>query len=98
MKSYFVLDRIAKKSIDRILRFGDNTCIGAVYSVKTWGMVLVMMIMGIVLRSSSIMLQFLGTLYMAIGWGLIMSSRHAWISWYSLITQDQKKNNDQGVS
>jgi len=82
LKSYFILDRAAKKGIDRILLFGDNTCIGAVYSIKTWGMVLGMMGMGIYLRSSSIPPQFLGTLYLAIGWGLIMSSRHAWLSWY----------------
>lgn len=94
VKSYFIFDRAARKGIERILRFGDNTCVGAVYSIKTWGMVLGMMAMGAVLRGSSIPPHCLGTLYVAIGWGLIMSSRHAWFSWYHLVTQDPKKEND----
>ena len=91
LKSYFVLDRTAKKGIDRILRFGDNTCVGAVYSIRTWGMVLAMMAIGMFFRSSSLPAQLLGVLYLAIGWGLIMSSRHAWFSWYRLVAKDIEK-------
>lgn len=91
VKSHFIFDRTAKKGIDRILRFGDNTCIGAVYSIKTWGMVLVMMLLGVLLRHSTIPPQFLGPLYIAIGSGLIMSSRHAWMSWYRLVIKKKDK-------
>ena len=40
-KSLLVLDKSAKKGIDRIIRFQDGKCIGGVYSVKTWLLVLV---------------------------------------------------------
>lgn len=94
MKSFLIFDRTAKKGIDRILRFGDNTCIGAVYSVKTWVMVLGMMSLGFVLRSLSISPHILGTFYVAIGWGLFLSSRYAWQSWYRLVTRSPVKEND----
>ncbi len=89
LKSIFVLDKSARKGIKRILQFGDNTCIGAVYSVKTWLMVLVMIASGFVLRNSSLPAHYLGLLYVAIGWGLLLSSRHAWFTWFHLIGKDQ---------
>ena len=36
LKSILILDRSARKSIVRILEFEDGTCLGAVYSFKTW--------------------------------------------------------------
>jgi len=97
LKSYFILDKTARKGIDRILRFGDNTCIGAVYSIKTWGMVFGMIGMGIIFRNSSFPPHLLGALYITIGWGLLMSSRHAWITWYRLVTQAQVKENNKDI-
>ncbi len=43
LKSIFILDRSARRSIERILDFKDGTCLGAVYSVKTWLLVVGMM-------------------------------------------------------
>lgn len=81
VKSFVILDRSAQKGIERIKKFADNTCIGAVYSWKTWLLVLAMMGMGITMRSLTISPLLVGTLYVAIGWALIFSSRHAWKSW-----------------
>lgn len=92
-KSVFILDKTARKGIDRILKFGDNTCIGAVYSIKTWLMVLFMISAGILLRSTSIPPHYLGLLYVAIGWGLLFSSRHAWRTWFKLIGDKPMENN-----
>ena len=80
-KAYFILDKSARRGIDRILSFEDGTCLGAVYSVKTWIMVLCMMGMGVILRNSSLPLGLLSFLYLTIGWGLLLSSRLAWRVW-----------------
>ncbi len=80
-KSLLILDKTAKKGIDRILRFGDNTCLGAVYSLRTWVLVLAMMGTGFLLRQSSLSRALLGFLYVAIGWALFLSSRLAWGVW-----------------
>ncbi len=81
LKSYFILDKTAVKSIDRILLLEDGTCLGAVYSKKTWLLVLVMMAMGIFLRNSSFPKPLLGMLYIMVGWALLWSSRNGWRAW-----------------
>ena len=78
VKSLLILDRTAKKGIQRILRFNGTACVGAVYSVRTWLLVLAMMAMGYLLRQSGLPKAVLGTLYVTIGWALVLSSRHAW--------------------
>ena len=77
-KSLLILDRTARNGIERILRFSGTTCLGAVYSYKTWLLVVAMMAVGFLLRQSAIPKSVLGTLYVAIGWALVLSSRHAW--------------------
>lgn len=80
-KSLLILDRTARKSIHRILHFGDNTCLGAVYSFRTWLLVLAMIGLGIFLRQSALPRVLLGFIYIAIGWALFLSSRLAWRVW-----------------
>ncbi len=81
LKSYFILDKTARRGIDRILRFEDGTCLGAVYSAKTWLLVLCMITAGIFLRNSSLPISVLSFLYIAIGSALGFSSRLAWLRW-----------------
>jgi uncharacterized membrane protein AbrB (regulator of aidB expression) len=81
LKSVFILDKTAKKSVARLVDFEDGRCLGAVYSWKTWMLVLIMMISGILLRSFYSPGSILGTLYIAIGWSLLFSSRHGWNAW-----------------
>jgi hypothetical protein len=81
LKSYVVLDRSARSGLERIRKFSDNTCIGAVYSWKTWVAVLAMMLFGLLLRNLSLPYAALGTICSAIGWALLFSSRHAWRQW-----------------
>lgn len=80
-KSFFMLDKSAKKSIDRIIATRDGRCLGGVYSIKTWLLVMVMMTAGYLMRTSSLPIEFLGLFYVSIGWGLLFSSRNAWIAW-----------------
>ena len=84
LKSHLVLDRAAARAVDRIDRFGDRTCLGAVYSWRTWLLVLGMMAAGAVLRRSPLPGPLLGTLYLAVGWSLCCSSRIGWRHWYNL--------------
>jgi len=81
VKSLFMLDKSAKKSVDRIIATRDGRCLGGVYSFKTWLLVLVMMAAGCLMRNSSLPKEFLGLFYVSIGWGLLFSSRNAWIAW-----------------
>ena len=81
LKSYLILDRVARRGIERILKFKDGTCLGAVYSVKTWIVVLFMITMGVILRNSSFPGNILCFVYMTVGWALLMSSRLAWRAW-----------------
>ena len=83
VKSYVILDRAARRGLQRIRNFSDNTCIGAVYSWKTWLIVLAMGAFGIVMRHLSMPFSILGTICVAIGWSLVFSSRHGWREWYN---------------
>lgn len=84
LKAYFILDKSARRGISRILTFKDGTCLGAVYSIKTWILVLCMMGLGVILRSSSLPISLLCFLYLTIGWALLVSSRLAWRAWLNV--------------
>lgn len=84
LKSLLILDRVARKAIDRIVQFQDGTCLGAIYSWKSWLIVAMMMATGFVLRRVGHPGQLVGALYCAIGWALCFSSRLGWAQWYSL--------------
>lgn len=78
IKSMLVLDKSAHKTISRIRELKQGSCIGAVYSPKTWLMVLCMMILGIFLRNSSLPVKLLCFIYITIGSALVISSRLGW--------------------
>ena len=80
-KSLLILDKVAENGVRRILQFGDNTCLGAVYSFRTWLLVLAMMGSGFFLRQTPLPRTLLGCAYAAIGWSLFLSSRQAWRAW-----------------
>lgn len=88
LKSVYVLDKTADRSIDRIKQFSDVTCIGAVYSWKTWVLVALMMTFGITMRSLTDPGMIIGSLYVAIGWALLFSSRRGWRAWWLWIHHD----------
>ncbi len=87
VKSVLVLDRAALRTSRRIRGFGDSTCIGAVYSWKTWLLVALMMGFGITMRRLTDPGMVIGTLYVAIGWALLFSSRQGWLQWFRWLRQ-----------
>ena len=80
-KTFFILDRVARKNIKRIKEFEDKACFGSVYSLKTWSMVAGMIILGRFLRTTVLPGEIIGLIYTAVGWALMISSRLMWIEW-----------------
>lgn len=81
LKSLFILDRVARKSIQRLIHFQDGTCLGAIYSWQSWLLAALMMVAGLLLRRFGHPGQLAGTLYCAVGWSLCLSSRLGWMQW-----------------
>ena len=77
-KSIYLLDKSAAKNLARLSGKLDGDCLGGVYSVKMWGLVAMMMLLGWLLRRSGLPGELIGTLYVAIGWALFLSSRLLW--------------------
>lgn len=86
IKSQLILDNSFRKNIHRILALRDGTCLGAVYSWKLWVLVAVMIVSGFLLRTLTHPGVFVGTLYGAVGWGLLLSSRLGWMELFRRIT------------
>ncbi|MBC8209027.1 MAG: hypothetical protein H8E79_07660 [Desulfobulbaceae bacterium] len=91
LKSTFLLDRTVAKAVLRIQSFNDNTCLGAVYSLRTWGLVLSMMTLGVILRRSALAPVAIDFVSTAIGWALFWSSRKAWQAWRRPMWESQDK-------
>lgn len=81
VKTFFILDRVARKNINRIKEFEDKACFGSVYSLKTWFLVLAMIGLGRFLRTTVLPGEVIGMIYMAVGLALMLSSRLMWFEW-----------------
>lgn len=80
IKSLLVLDRAARKNIKRLLTCREGMCLGAVYSAKMWGLIVVMIVGGRLLWAFG-PAPVAGLVYLAIGWALLLSSRVIWQQW-----------------
>ena len=81
VKTFFILDRVARKNVQRIKEFEDKVCIGSVYSWKTWIMVGAMIALGRFLRTTVLPGEVIGLIYTAVGWALMLASRLMWQEW-----------------
>lgn len=80
IKSRFVLDRVARGVVARIRSRGDGRCLGGFLSLRTWGLVILMMVAGHLLRGS-LAQGIVAPLYIAVGAALCFSSRFSWRAW-----------------
>lgn len=80
MKSWLVLDPAGSGVIERIRERGDGRCLGGFLSWRTWGLVVLMVVAGRVLRGT-LAHGFVGPIYVAVGSAMIISSRLAWRAW-----------------
>ena len=81
LKAFLVIERAARKNIDRIVARPEGMCLGGVYSWRMWGMVVCMMLGGRLLRNSSVPHLVVSVIYIAVGWALLLSSRLIWQEW-----------------
>jgi len=90
-KAAFVLDKAANRSVIRMLEKGDGSCIGGFFSLKTWLMIAVMMLMGRLLSASDLPDILKGVILSTIGSALIISSRIFWLT-FSRLRNKLKRN------
>ena len=81
LKSLYILDRIAEENSTRIHALPEKTFVGDVYSLRTWLLVAIMVVLGRLLRTSRLPREYLGLLYFIVGFGLLLSSRIVWRDW-----------------
>lgn len=83
-KGRWVLDRAARRIVERIRDRGDDRCVGGFLSLRSWMLVVTMIVAGRVLRGSHVARYLVGALYLAVGTGLMMSSRIMWRAWRAI--------------
>ena len=81
VKSFLILDRTAKRIAARIQQRGDGRCMGGFFSLRAWALIACMMLLGRLLRGTSVPRHLLGLVYAAVGTGLLISSRSIWLAW-----------------
>ncbi len=80
VKSKVVLDLTARRVVGRIVERGDGRCLGGFLSLRSWGLVVVMVLAGRLLRGT-LARGIVGPLYIAVGTALCLSSRISWHAW-----------------
>lgn len=81
LKARVLLDRIARKAVERI-RTRGRACFFGFFSVKSWAFVIAMMGGGILLRSSGLPRSVLAVIYLGVGTALVLADR---IFWHALL-------------
>ena len=71
---HFGFLRIANKNLTRILQMNGKKCLFAFIPWKSYVMIVAMVTAGVILRHSVIPREYLATLYIGIGLGLVLSS------------------------
>lgn len=77
-KAQLALRRTARRAIDRIRTRGDGRCLGGFFSIKTWLVVLLMIVVGRLLRTSGLPGEIAGLIYAAVGAALLLGGLAFW--------------------
>jgi len=75
VKGGIVLPKIARKNSARIHLLPMQSPLYCTFSVKSWGLVLLMILIGRGLRAAGLPLFFAGLIYVAVGFALLLGSR-----------------------
>lgn len=81
LKGWLIFDKTAVRVISRIDRREENKCLGGFLSLKSWGMILLMVFLGMSLRVTPLPGVLVWGIYVAVGAGLFFSSRLFWREW-----------------
>jgi hypothetical protein len=84
VKAFMVFEKSARKNVVRIQEKEEGSCLGGIFSFKSWLLILVMIAFGRLLRLSGLHLSVYGMVVVAVGWGLFLASRVVWMEWNSL--------------
>jgi hypothetical protein len=74
-KSRFVLNKIARKNIKRIFTLPQKSHVLSTFSIRSWILVLAMILLGRLIRFLGAPYPVIGVIYVAVGFGLALSSR-----------------------
>lgn len=80
VKGRLVLERVARKAVERIRLRGRERCLFGFFSWKSWLLIAVMMGGGIMLRRSGAPPAFLGVLYVAVATALLYGDHTYWLA------------------
>lgn len=69
-----VLARLVRRNIARIERYADKGCLFAFQAWRSYGLILVMVVLGAFLRHTALPREILAVLYTAMGGALVLSS------------------------
>ena len=83
IKSRLVFDRVAEKIIVHIGNRPRRACLGGLFSVKNWALILVMALFGRILGALPVDAALKTGIYVMVGSGLACSSRLMWKAWKS---------------
>ena len=81
LKGRLIFDKTALRVISRMESREENKCLGGFLSLKSWGMILLMVFLGMSLRVSPLPGVLVWGIYVAVGTGLFFSSRLFWMEW-----------------
>lgn len=81
LKSWLVFDRVAGKIIGHIGRKQRPSCLGGLFSVRNWALILIMAVFGRILGALPIHAALKTVIYVLVGSGLGYSSRLLWAAW-----------------
>lgn len=80
-KSRLIFDRAATAIIRRIRQKPAPTCLGGIFSVRNWMLIVAMMLFGKAIAWLPLAMEWKGLVSMLVGSGLAYSSRMMWAAW-----------------
>lgn len=81
IKSRMIFQKVARKIVERIMKKNTPTCLGGLFSIRNWLLIIAMMVLGKSIGSLSIPVEIKTVIYVTVGSGLALSSRLMWQAW-----------------
>ncbi|MEJ5242160.1 MAG: hypothetical protein WHT64_01205 [Desulfomicrobiaceae bacterium] len=80
-KSRVIFDRTARAVVAHIRRKPEPACLGGLFSLRNWALIVAMMVLGRLLSASPLPLEVRAGIFLTVGCGLLTSSRIMWRAW-----------------
>ena len=81
LKSRIVFDRVSRKTIAHIGSKSQQACLGGLFSLRNWALILIMAIFGKTIGALPMNAALKSSIYVMVGSGLGYSSRLLWKAW-----------------